>query len=626
LPTNRLYYFAMKNTLSGSNKVASVAWNTQQAPSTFVVPEFPHGKHKIEWIVSDGCGNETICTYDFEVKDCKKPTAVCLNGLSTNIMPDGTLTLWASDFLQYAEDNCTPADQILIGVQKSSVGTTFPVDNNGQPVKSVSFTCADLGTQTVQIWAKDKAGNADFCETYVIVQDNSGNCIIDSTAAKVAGILATETSNGVLDGSVEITGSGNAIPSFTFATMSDNQGLYNFNGIPKSSNSTITPLKDDNPLNGVSTYDLVLISRHVLGIQALDSPYKIIAADANKSYSVTSFDIVEIRKLILGIYDKLPNNTSWRFVDKSYVFPMVSNPFQEIFPENKSIADIQSNRFAEDFVAVKVGDVNNNAAVNQLVMSDDRSGGTLYFDINDRILSKSGSGTDVPVGSTFTVDLKPAELVSGYQFTMNFKGLEVVDITPGANMSMGNFGVFADAITTSYEGPHQGAFSVTFRALQGGKLSEMLSVSSRITRAEAYPAFAKATGNSAEANATGDPAFAKATADKLNIALRFNNGATSTVTGVGFELYQNQPNPFVDKTFIGFHLPAEASTQAGNLIPVTFSIFDETGRLVYTQKGAFAKGYNSIAIEKALLNTVGMMYYKLETATDSATMKMIQAK
>ena len=626
LPTNRLYYFAMKNTLSGSNKVASVAWNTQQAPSTFVVPEFPHGKHKIEWIVSDGCGNETICTYDFEVKDCKKPTAVCLNGLSTNIMPDGTLTLWASDFLQYAEDNCTPADQILIGVQKSSVGTTFPVDNNGQPVKSVSFTCADLGTQTVQIWAKDKAGNADFCETYVIVQDNSGNCITDSTAAKVAGILATETSNGVLDGSVEITGSGNAIPSFTFATMSDNQGLYNFNGIPKSSNSTITPLKDDNPLNGVSTYDLVLISRHVLGIQALDSPYKIIAADANKSYSVTSFDIVEIRKLILGIYDKLPNNTSWRFVDKSYVFPMVSNPFQEIFPENKSIADIQSNRFAEDFVAVKVGDVNNNAAVNQLVMSDDRSGGTLYFDINDRILSKSGSGTDVPVGSTFTVDLKPAELVSGYQFTMNFKGLEVVDITPGANMSMGNFGVFADAITTSYEGPHQGAFSVTFRALQGGKLSEMLSVSSRITRAEAYPAFAKATGNSAEANATGDPAFAKATADKLNIALRFNNGASSTVTGVGFELYQNQPNPFVDKTVIGFHLPAEASAQAGNLIPVTLSIFDETGRLVYTQKGAFAKGYNSFAIEKALLNTVGMMYYKLETATDSATMKMIQAK
>jgi hypothetical protein len=392
---------------------------------------------------------------------------------------------------------------------------------------------------------------------------------------------------------VEIAGSGNGIPSFTFATMSDNQGLYNFNGIPKSSNSTLTPLKDDNPLNGVSTYDLVLISRHVLGIQSLDSPYKIIAADANKSYSVTSFDIVEIRKLILGIYDKLPNNTSWRFVDKDYVFPNLSNPFQEFFPENKSIAAIQSNHFAEDFVAVKVGDVNNNAAVNQAVSSEDRSSGTLYFDINDRTLPA--------VGSTFTVDLIPTASVSGYQFTMNHPGLEVVDIKPGTNMTLGNFGVFEDAITTSYDGPGTGSFSITFRVLKAGKLSEMLRVSSRITKAEAYSASAKATAG-----------------EKMNVAFRFNNGTTSTIAGVGFELYQNQPNPFVDKTFIGFNLP-EATT-------ATLSIYDETGRVIYSQKAAYAKGYNTITIDRALLNTVGVLYYKLETATDSATKKMIQTK
>jgi hypothetical protein len=97
----------------------------------------------------------------------------------------------------------------------------------------------------------------------------------------------------------------------------------------------------------------------------------------------------------------------------------------------------------------------------------------------------------------------------------------------------------------------------------------------------------------------------------------------------------------VDKTVIGFHLPAEASAQAGNAEAsaqagnaearsakegVTLTIYDETGRIIYTQKGEFARGYNSITIDKALLNTVGMMYYKLETATDSATKKMIQAK
>jgi len=47
---------------------------------------------------------------------------------------------------------------------------------------------------------------------------------------------------------------------------------------------------------------------------------------------------------------------------------------------------------------------------------------------------------------------------------------------------------------------------------------------------------------------------------------------------------------------------------------------------VYTQKGDFAKGYNAIAIDRALLNATGMLYYKVETATDSASKKMIQTK
>ena len=91
-------------------------------------------------------------------------------------------------------------------------------------------------------------------------------------------------------------------------------------------------MKDDNPLNGVSTYDLVLISKHILGLAPLNSPYKMIAADANKNNSITTTDIVEFRKLILGIYNELPNNTSWRFVDAEYAFPNPANPFQTYVP------------------------------------------------------------------------------------------------------------------------------------------------------------------------------------------------------------------------------------------------------------------------------------------------------
>ncbi|MDO8368350.1 MAG: cohesin domain-containing protein [Saprospiraceae bacterium] len=117
----------------------------------------------------------------------------------------------------------------------------------------------------------------------------------------------------------------------------------------------VTPFRNDNPLNGVTTYDLVLISQHILGAR-FDSPYKMIAADANKTGSITSFDIIEIRKLILGIYDSLPMNTSWRFVPESFEFPNLSNPFQTSFPEKDTISALPDTLV--DFIGIKIGDVN----------------------------------------------------------------------------------------------------------------------------------------------------------------------------------------------------------------------------------------------------------------------------
>lgn len=68
------------------------------------------------------------------------------------------------------------------------------------------------------------------------------------------------------------------------------------------------------------------------GIKPLNSPYKMIAADANHSNSITTFDVVEIRKLILGIYSKFPNNTSWRFATR-ILCSQTANSFTTPFPE-----------------------------------------------------------------------------------------------------------------------------------------------------------------------------------------------------------------------------------------------------------------------------------------------------
>jgi hypothetical protein len=240
------------------------------------------------------------------------------------------------------------------------------------------------------------------------------------------------------------------------------------------------------------------------------------------------------------------------------------------------------NQLGEDFVGVKIGDVNNTVVANSLMVTNDRTNGTLLFDVNDR---------NVKAGEEVEVTFKAADKTQGYQMTLNLNGLTVSDIVGSDRVTANNFGVFADALTVSIDGAD--AFTVKFRATKTGKLSEMLSVSSRITKAEGY----------------------NLTDGRMEVALRFDG---KTIAGVGFELYQNQPNPFVNKTAIGFHLP-EATT-------ATLTVYDETGRVVFTQKGDYAKGYNVLSLDRALLSTTGVLYYTLETAADSATKKMIQSK
>ncbi|MBC7774580.1 MAG: DUF3494 domain-containing protein [Phycisphaerae bacterium] len=419
--------------------------------------------------------------------------------------------------------------------------------------------------------------------------------------ANVAGYLKTEPQDGLEGSKVQLLASNNAGPLPGLLTHSNDVGFYEFpEAVPILGNYTVIPTSEGlAPLNGVNTYDLILISKHILGWEPFNSPYKMIAADANKSGSITTFDIVEFRKLILGIYAVLPNNSSWRFVDKSFVFPDLLNPFSTTFPESKALENIHVSQMKEDFVSLKVGDVNGSAQANALTPATERNQGTLLFDLNDRAVKS---------GEIFELKMRADKTVQGFQFTLNTNGLEVLEVS-GKGMAAGNFAVFAEeaAMTSSWNLPEGNTdeiaeFSLKFRATQSGLLSKMLSLSSRITRTVAY----------GEQNTGSNDPIA------LDIALRFSDESGSTIRGNGFELYQNVPNPFVDKTLIGFQLPE--ATQA------TLTIYDQTGRVVYMAKGDFAKGYNAFTIDGQMINTIGTLLCKLETATDMATQKMIQAR
>ena len=119
----------------------------------------------------------------------------------------------------------------------------------------------------------------------------------------------------------------------------------------------IRPERDSADLNGISTFDLVDIAKHTLNVTPFgQNGYKFMASDINHNNNVTTFDVVELRKLVLSIYSDFPANTSWRFVKADYIFP--DPPLTANLPESIEVNTATVNVSNINFIGVKVGDAN----------------------------------------------------------------------------------------------------------------------------------------------------------------------------------------------------------------------------------------------------------------------------
>ncbi|MEZ4917618.1 MAG: T9SS type A sorting domain-containing protein [Saprospiraceae bacterium] len=169
----------------------------------------------------------------------------------------------------------------------------------------------------------------------------------------------------------------------------------------------------------------MLISKHILNIELLTSPYSIIAADGNNSGTITTFDIVEIRKLILGIYNELPSNYSWRFIPKTYTFQNPSDPFSEAFPQEIRMATLDQDIANADFWSVKIGDVNGMYGPSAQAVGTDRDEKPEHaWPIKVQTQNTDGK---------FMVDFQTSQAgMSGLQFTLLFdaSSLEFEQLIP----------------------------------------------------------------------------------------------------------------------------------------------------------------------------------------------------
>lgn len=566
----------IEKTISGDTVCARVASPTGIG--------LPYGKHKIEWITNDRCGNEALCKYEFEVRDCKPPTVVCINGLSINIMQTGMITLWDTDFLLYTSDNCTPANQIKIGIRKSGTGTGFPLNEH-----SVTFDCNEIGKQFVEIWAVDAFGNADYCETYVIVQDNIGACV---PSGPVAGSILTELNLPVTGAKVLLKSNLSAIPQQS-TDITDIQGQYDFAHAPGTCNYSIEPTLDTLPGNGVNTLDLLLTDQHISGLSPLGSPYRVIAADANRDGQLNILDLDAIGNLIVGTTTQFPGNTSWRFVPGNHVFANPLAPLSSPFPEKiTTVCPLVSQQYPP-FVAIKTGDVDNSVVPNS--SSRDENDPILLNTFKKRFLA--GEMFEAPIR------LSNAGSAIGLQFTIsvNPECLTLVDVSSELSgirlhKDFANNRVVVSWYTLDPENSGDLLLTLTFTAAQKGSLANNLQLNSSVARAEGYTPdyaihplaiqFVDPQQRDAESNETGEHSAAV--------------------------LYAVVPNPSNGSCTARFFLP-----EAGN---VQMNLYDAAGKLVSTRQSYYEKGQQQFAIQ---LEQSGLYFLNMTSDSGTSTQRVV---
>ena len=174
----------------------------------------------------------------------------------------------------------------------------------------------------------------------------------------VAGTIMTQDQKKVPNATITIVPNGNACAPQT--TTTDFMGNYAICACGYGA-YTVTPSRKYDLCGGIEEQDIFLITQHILNLMPFTSPYTMIAADINRSGTITMLDVIELRRCLLGHPPFNQNVIAWQFVPSSYNFPNPMNPFAPPFPTSSQV--VVGNGVSAtgvNFVGMKSGDVQGN--------------------------------------------------------------------------------------------------------------------------------------------------------------------------------------------------------------------------------------------------------------------------
>jgi hypothetical protein len=186
----------------------------------------------------------------------------------------------------------------------------------------------------------------------------------------------------------------------------------------------------------------------------------------------------------------------------------------------------------------------------------------------------------------------------GFQWTLDLDGMTYVGIE-SAQLGTENIGIHRGQLTMSYAratAAEPVTFTLIFESTKEGKPSEMIEIVSDITEAEGYVTASNGIDSNIEI---------------IDLALDFDAGSETEE----YALYQNEPNPFIDQTMIGFDLPRAMNA--------ALTIYDATGKVIKEIKGDYAAGYNTVRLSRKDLLAGGVYYYHITAGDFTASKKLV---
>lgn len=417
----------------------------------------------------------------------------------------------------------------------------------------------------------------------------------------ISGTIQNDNGVGIPNVEIDVTG------DVALSTNTDAAGVYSV-VVPGGSTVTVTPTKDTKHKNGISALDAAIVqalANNTASTTLIPTATRRIAADPNTTQSVSVADagIISFVNVISGATFHNPPGydvNSWVFVDGGHIFTNPLDPWNNPYNEALTYTNVTTNQTGQDFTGIKIGDVTGDADVTMLSNNGDTRSSDLIFHLLDQSV-ESGATISIPLTVQSYQDL------IAFQTTLNFNAnaLTFNSITTNLLDQSGN-------VVMDLSQAETGLLALSWYSGRSVDLADQeVAIVLNFTATEALESL---DGHLSFSDALITPGAWHSDQEAINVDLEIELLTSWNQPIEGFELFQNKPNPFRSNTLVGFTIP-EATYG-------TLSVYDISGRLVYSVSENYDGGYHEVTIDRSQLNNTGVFIYQFKTDKYSAIKKL----